>query len=534
MLFLDDAWDDVKNMQIYPTGTIQKRNGCAIKQDTPVRPGTNIPITYIHQYWTAAETAYLLMFAPKVAGTSAGCWEYVSRSSQTARGGSALSAWSGDLDDRILGTTFADCFVITSMNGANQPAYWDAPGGHSNFISMPPSCYPGRAIEAFKNYLFIGGVTSGGEYRPGRIRWSQPGLFRTNSDWPAANYIDLDPDDGDRITAMKALGDALIVFKEKRIYIVKYIGGPWVFDYSLAKTGVGCVSGHSVVTVEEKLIFLSEDGFYSFDGTNVAELSKKIKDKVIEINPDYRMHVTGSVYKASDQIWFTMPYDGGDTIAGQSPMASHPINETWVYDYKRKYWTRFDLAPAALGSWYNETDLTIGDLVEPFNHYTWAWNDRLGRSALSQLVGSDYQGHIHDLDTGSFDAAETKAISSTAEASGIDAWIKTRWLDFGNPIATKRIYRTVFMPSLEGDEASHHLDVTFNLNWGADASAGSGSFPLSGDTTIPTKEQRIDWTKQFRSLQIKQGCDLGGEPCETHEIIIEFETKGRTGDPSWG
>lgn len=524
ILYLDDAWEDCKNVAISPEGTIRNRLGCDAMHTTPA--GT--AIAQLYQYWKANGNSFLLAFANKVTGgasAGASAWNATTESWNTKSG--SIQHWAGGINDKIFGETFNDKFVI--VNGTDQPCYWD--GVLASFVEMPSTCYPAKCIRGFKNYLFLANTTESGTPCPGRVRWSVVGDAYNASDWPAANYMDLDPDDGDEITGMELLGDSLIVFKERKIYAIDYVGGPWQFDYEIKMDGRGCVSGGSITSIYNDLIFLAEDGFYAFTGKDIEDISFKIKDKILEIHPDYWVHVMSAPLEEEDQLWFTIPYAGPERIGGAEPTATKPCNEVWIYDYDKEAWYRHDMALASLGFWYVESEYTIADLTKAFDQYsTWAWDDRFGLEGLSQLISGDYRGFVAQQNTLTVDATSVHEASSAT----IDSYLKTRWLDLGDPFRTDRVTRMIFVVTPEGSAADYNLDIVVRTDWDKDSTGTAFTVSMAGDQQLHMIEKRVDTTFQCRALQLEIGTDGANEPWTLHEIVVEYEKKGRVGTPSYG
>jgi len=524
VLIGDESWAECKNVYISPFGTIAKRLGCTKKHVTALEA----PPVNIHQYWTSQEASHLLAFIPRTTTpTSADALTYsASGASGTwvSRGG-VIRDWSGsDIDNKLSIESFADKLVIS--NGINQPAYWDA--ASAAFTSMPSTCYPAAAIKGYKNYLFLlNTVEAGGTTFPGRARWCKAGDAFTAASWPAAYYKDIEADDGDHFVGAALRGDSLICFKQNKIYAIDYIGGPWMFDWSVRPSGRGCVSGNSLVPVNNDLVFLAKDGFYKFVGNDIVDISYQIKDEVMNLHPDYWHHVMGAAFEEENQVWFTVPYAGKNRIGEQDPTSTRPCNEVWVYDYVKEYWTRYNLSLCSLGGWYRAEDLTIGDLTDVFFNYDWAWNDRFGTSGIRLLVAGDYGKFVTDQHLGGYDATSVNLSGGV----DIDAWVKTRWIDFGDPTRTDRITRIIFVITPEGESATWNIDVTIRTDWDDSDTGTAKTISVVGDSKDVMVEKRIDWTFQARSFQFQFGTDKGGEPFTIHEIIVEYEPKSGVGWP---
>jgi hypothetical protein len=168
-------------------------------------------------------------------------------------------------------------------------------------------------------------------------------------------------------------------------------------------------------------------------------------------------------------------------------------------------------------------------MPDAFITYASAFGDREGQSGTPVLLGGDYRGHVHQLDSGGSDASTISPTSATA----VDSWFKTRWFDFGDPINTKRLTRMTFMIEPQGPTQNFYVDITAQTDWNPSTST-SFTISASGATGVPVLERRVDWTKQFRSLRLKIGTDGENEPFKIHQIKFEYIKKGKTGGLTYG
>ena len=102
------------------------------------------------------------------------------------------------------------------------------------------------------------------------VRWSKVGRGDAT---PTANYQYLDRRDGEDITGAASIGDYLIVFKRNRIFVIE---GDFA-NFYVIQHGVGCIASWGIIPFEDKVIFLSEEGWKSFDGVNLYDLSESIR-----------------------------------------------------------------------------------------------------------------------------------------------------------------------------------------------------------------------------------------------------------------
>lgn len=551
-LKLDDSWADVKNVQIDPTGVLMRRGGSQ-RKGSGAPMASAAPVKHIVQYNEPDGTVHLLCITEAAKEASANAYRLVGTTWTTVTSGGpkgAVRDWSCTESDTVDSTVFAGSMIVVSSNRSDRPAYWD--GGTSGYFRrLPAEAYYAKYVEAFKGHCFLGNMYESSVEKPGRIRWSAEGAFTAAGNWPATNFIDLEPDDGDEITGMHPMGDVLVVFKKHKIFTIHYVGGPLQFTYQRRHVGHGCIAGGSIVLLRNGLVYLGTDGFYFWNGGEPENISVPIRDKVTSIQYDYAKHTSGTDCEVLGQIWWSLPYDGDDTIASSALSATEPNTEVFVYDYNQKYWTRHNLHLCCLSSWRAQSTLTIGDLEEPFTDYTWAWDARRGQSGTNIPLGGTYRGTVVELDAGGKDASSAlmHPMRAAPLRCGIDSWVKTRWLDFGEPIATKRLYRTTAFITPTGCGYSHGLDIRFKDDYAKESSGTLKSPSLSGTPSLKLIEKRVDWTNQFRNVQLKLGTNAYGTigtarasnasthgeyPFKLHNLRFEVMKKGRTGAPSYG
>lgn len=104
----------------------------------------------------------------------------------------------------------------------------------------------------FHNYMFCAGNTT----TPNRLYWSNVDDPDT---WGGADYIDVNPNDGDVITGLHVLGDELVVMKRNRIWVLTGFtsAGFAVTDLAERITGHGGVSHRSMANIGNDMLFLS-------------------------------------------------------------------------------------------------------------------------------------------------------------------------------------------------------------------------------------------------------------------------------------
>jgi hypothetical protein len=193
-----------------------------------------------------------------------------------------------------------------------------------------------KYIENFQNSLVAAGFSN----NPSTVWFSnlgQPEFFDPqNSDEVRTN-------DGDRILAMKAFNDQLIVCKRNSFH--KYLGSMTNNDISTLdlvdiSLDYGCLSNRTMVAVKQKLFWLDKKGIVYYDGATFDIISTPIEQIFRRMNISAAIeYAVGIHHIYRNQIWFSFPIDGSTTN-----------NITVVYDYLVNGWTFFDgFSPSSFG-----------------------------------------------------------------------------------------------------------------------------------------------------------------------------------------
>ena len=259
--------------------------------------------------------------------------------------------------------------------------------GPSSIIPVPPyandivaldSQFPAaNLIIYFKNRLFAAGIVG----RPATIKWSGDagvsGVASTGAYvWPSTSETTLSSaKDNSEITALASLGDNLVVFKKDSIWQLVLSGqdlsqgGIATFEAQLVVAGVGCLAHASVQPVMGKLMFLSEDGFYVYDGTpNIKRVSDPIRNTIEYINPGRAPFAQAVVWRSKAYYLCAVGVDG----------SSDSNNTVLAYDYQQDawwIWSGWDVQ-----CWFQNTGVGFREEIWYFDRYGRAYKLGWGSS----------------------------------------------------------------------------------------------------------------------------------------------------------
>jgi hypothetical protein len=386
---------------------------------------------------------------------------------------------------RFSAATYYDKLYMLNGNSLDGLMTWD--GTTFSTVAGAPA---GQYVVLHKNRLYIAGDPN----NPSRLYMSDLG---TPTSWPTLNFIDVNTNDGDKITGLAELQDTLVIFKERSIHVLRGTGPQ---NYSLLDThqARGTVSHWTIAPVLNQLFFLARVGVYSFDGRGVHLQSDVIKGSVLGLNSNqawnqqYLQNACAVEYK--NKYWLSVTE--GVSVATN--------NRIYIFDYEHSLWTRYDI-PANCFSLFQPSSATTYNMY--FGNVT------------SGLV---YQHGVGNSDDG----------------AAINAYFQTKDFEFGAP-AHMKSYKGLFFAAVSqlqnyAINISYILDRgrhtrTTQLNLGGSNASLWGSFvwgqsPWGSIPNVAAKTTAVAGQSRYLSFKVS---DNSTNPWTFLGWIIRYKVKRR-------
>ena len=132
------------------------------------------------------------------------------------------------------------------------------------------------------------------------------------------------------IRGLKNLGDLMIAYKERSIYIGRYVGAPSVFNWTCLPGEIGCASQEAIANIGYAHIFPGRDDFYYFDGTRPQAIGAAVRDWFNnDQNTSYRYRIQAYHDKATANVFFHY-------VSRRS--TSGALDACIIYNYKSQKW----------------------------------------------------------------------------------------------------------------------------------------------------------------------------------------------------
>ena len=315
-------------------------------------------------------------------------------------------AWSISLDGgtasvKIRFVDFGSYTIAINFiyNTYSSMRFWNAGSSrHWHFTGNPLNVqnmwgYTPQLGEVFKNRVYFAGDTSkeGNTSRlffssvissTGRITFS-----------PLVDYVDINPGDGEGITALRRYSLELLAIKPNYIYR---------FRTNLTDPDplikIGTRSQESVIEGKRGLYLHHDSGFYRYTGGYPVEISRPISDIVQAIPFSQFGEISG--WNDSDHIFWSV---------GNLTITEAGLSQTW-----------------------RNIVLRLTESSDLWTVYSLAFDVR---RAMTYISGSS-QSRIAALDNG---VVTTLDSGITDLGEPIEYWLRTKWYDWGSPSLMKII-----------------------------------------------------------------------------------------------
>lgn len=169
---------------------------------------------------------------------------------------------------------FGDTVITTNFNDPIQ-AY--TLGSSTDFADLSVDAPRARYCAQVRDWLVVANTFDGTDgFQPQRVWWpaiNDPSTWPTRSTTTAAQLLcdaqNLVGDNGWIQGVVGSLGKSdAAVFQERAVVRMQFSGAPRVFDFAVAEGVRGTPAPNSIVQIGGVVLYLAEDGFYSFDGSS--------------------------------------------------------------------------------------------------------------------------------------------------------------------------------------------------------------------------------------------------------------------------
>lgn len=279
------------------------------------------------------------------------------------------------------------------------------------------------------------------------------------------------------ITAGKRLGQYMVVYKLRGIYLGTYVGGDIIWSFPEVSSDVGAVSQEAVVNVETRHYFMGADDFYSYDGANVVSIGQDIREWWVgRVNKTYR-HLSAALHDRGNGLiyWFY-------------PTSTSALDSAVVYNYRSGRWGTVTLTVEALLQ-YVEAGVTYDGLGALYSTYDDLPTD-IAYDSQTWVAGSPTLAAIdsaHTLGTLNGNPGSWSFTTGDYGGEGSDTLVsrvQARYITRPTGVLYQHGYREAIDQSITLLDSVAELnlrhDVLWTAKWHRGTLSGSGAMEITG------------------------------------------------------
>tara|TARA_R110000850_G_scaffold37650_1_gene99117 strand:- start:118 stop:1974 length:1857 start_codon:yes stop_codon:yes gene_type:complete len=420
-------------------------------------------------------------------GWSAGTWSRGTWSSaaDVSIPGAQLRLWSMD--------NFGEDLLANARGGGIY--YWDASSGTGaravNITTLSGNNQPQAAnvvlvSERDRHVIAFGCDPQGdpGNLDPLTIRFSDQESF---TDWAATSTNtagELRIGTGSEIIAAVQTKQQVIIFTDRSVSSMQFIGAPFTFGLSEVSTNTSIAGQNAAVAFGDAVYWMGDQVFYKYDG-NVQPIPCPIEEYIFDnMNLSQRSKITSGLNSKFNEIWWFYPSTGSES------------NDSYVvYNYVEK-------------SWY------YGTLART------AWFD----NAISNLpIAASPDGYIYFHEDGLNDG-------STNPPSPLSSYIESSAIDMGD--GDQFMFVSRVLPDLTFRNSTSTPSATFEVSArdfpGANFDqTNSGAAVRSATAPVEQFTEQLFFRLRGRSMALKVSSNTLGTQWRLGTPRADMRTDGR-------
>lgn len=225
-------------------------------------------------------------------------------------------------------TQFGD--VLIAANADEILQYWQL-GVSTAWADLDAAAPAAKYLTVVRDFV-VAGYTSSLDSQ--KVQWSG---INDETAWTTTptNQSDYQiiPDGG----AVQGItgGEFGLVLMEKSIYRMSYVGTPAIFQFDNISRNLGCFEPNSIVQYQGITYFLSDDGFYACNGTQVIGIGSEKVDRFFftDLDESYSYKMSATVDPIRNLIVWAYASSGSNGT----------VDSLIIYNFETKKWSRAEV-----------------------------------------------------------------------------------------------------------------------------------------------------------------------------------------------
>ncbi len=237
--------------------------------------------------------------------------------------------------------------VVIAANGQNKLQSWTT-GSSVNFVDLAASAPTASYVTVVRDFV----VAAKDATYTNRVYWSD---INDETDWIPGSSSQSDTQDiadGGDIQGITG-GEFGLIFLERAIARMTYIGSPLFFQFDTISRNLGCFEPRSIIQYGQMSYFLADDGFYACDGQNIIPIGNEKIDRFFfnDANPNLLFEMSAAIDPVNSLVlWSYANVFGGKSIL--------------IYNWQVKRWSH-----AVTSADYIATAASASITLEGLNAY---------------------------------------------------------------------------------------------------------------------------------------------------------------------
>ena len=315
--------------------------------------------------------------------------------------------------------------------------------------------------------------------------------------------------DGSKIVGAIRGRDAIYVWTDTALFIMRFVGAPFTFSFQQVGTNCGLIGKNAAVEVDGSAYWMSENGFFRYTG-KLESLACLVEDHVYDdINTIPKQHINAGLNNLFGEVMWFYPNSGSGTV-----------NRVVTYNYldstpERPVWTVGTLARSA---WQDSAVFGQPHATEYNSDGTTATTNK------DHVIGctdgtSTYFEHEKGLDQ--IKEGATSSITANIQSGDFDIGQQGGLAGAGNDGEFMMKIRRVLPDFLSqtGDSV-----VTLNLKDFPNDTAASSSL---GPFTVNNSTQKLDTRARARSISLKVSNSSTSQFWKLGTFRLDIQPDGR-------
>ena len=231
--------------------------------------------------------------------------------------------YSTSVDQRWKFTQFGN--VLIAANGTARLQGFNV-NSSTLFADLAADAPTARYVTVVRDFVVSGNIQTD---NPNRVQWSALGDESSWTTSPTTQADFQDIPDGGTVVGITG-GEFGLVFMDRAIHRMSYVGSPLVFQFDNISRNLGCYEPNSIIQYGGTSFFLADDGFYACDGQNIIPIGNEKVNRYFFDDVDQ-----GILYKMSAAVDPTKKLIIWAYASQSSPTADKLI----IYNFLTQKWT---------------------------------------------------------------------------------------------------------------------------------------------------------------------------------------------------